>query len=700
MSDCKTLVRPRPAEDDFLLPAPDFGPDPGLDPLDASDFTPDLPSLPPEPRPPRRKKGGTLGKKPLAPGEDPFARPDWSPFSKLPPYLRRLAGKIMKKMSPADREALSGAAAGTIQGVAGGLERVAKIALEEQILALFKSWSIEDYRYFIDAEFKKGIRRFAPSHSLDFLLNCHVHHIPAERTTRDGKRVKTGAPGKPAIAWYGGQKDEWRRPLSIAWLKRCGNAMLCVLCAPGVRAKREKEVKAITRAMLEMGYEVLFSTWTAFHDIWTDPVDQVGKFQEAVREVKSGDTWGPFLERWGIVEHHQLKGQELTDDAPWHINAITGEVVITPESDKTGVHWHHHYVHYIKRAEGLPPLSPGEKDMLEADLQALWVAAQIKVGMKVPNMVDALNHGLRVDQPHLPNWCGNYEEMYGLVRSDRQGQRECVLRLIDQSAAYIASGASKELAPGLGFKSGHRASRIDQFSLIELACTTNPELMDRVVRVALALKGRHWIEPSKGLKKLVNDWLAKGVDASADASVGADASVDANANVGSGADVNADDCASVGANVAFSVDDGVDGSDAGALASAPVVGVYAMPMDDAPDMVVGGAPPGAEPVFEESDEEIVVGEGAPVMCTIDPVDWLFVSRWQSRFLKAVIEAVREEVDFSVPADRLAQDWEALARCREIISNAARAKIEMIRKGLDPLTELPLPRLDWDGVDWD
>lgn len=305
------------------------------------------------------------------------------------------------------------------------------------------------------------------------LCRCSRVPIPSSFKTKSGEVVKTGSPGQVEAHWYGQEKKDAisgiNHPLGYVWLQKCANPLSCFVCAPKIRLYRGQEVKKACEAMIKKhGWGWFFLTLTAPHDWKTDPVPQTRLFQEAKRLLKTGRWWQDFKARWGIKTFHQIKALEVTDDAPWSENP-------------SGVHVHEHSIDFYEREEGL--FSPGEAAIMQAELQAKWVQCLLKVGIKVNNVSAALDIGLKLELPRKP-------------------KKHFLESSIQQAADYLSLGAIIEITPGIKTKITHRADRITHWQLMELALTKYPQLQPRMVAILKALKGRHWLHWSPGLKAL------------------------------------------------------------------------------------------------------------------------------------------------------------------------------------------------------
>lgn len=290
------------------------------------------------------------------------------------------------------------------------------------------------------------------------LVKCHAVPVPAFSKKKDGTYSKTGSPGCVEAHYYGGDGD---RPIGYAWVYKDANALLCFVCAPKIRYYRAAEVQFACKAMIDLGYSWCFWTFTAPHNLFTDPDTQVKKFNEAKRLLKSGRWWKDFKKRWGY--EHCIDAVEMTDDHPRSIK-------------KSGCHWHSHDLPFFLR----DPLTADEAAAMQAEVATRWVDCLLKVGLCTEEKkADALAHAFRLDRPRKP-------------------------KKTVELAAYLAKGASCELTPGIFTKIGRIPARITHWELMTLAFSgVYPELVPRALAVMRALKGKHWLHWTPGLRRLV-----------------------------------------------------------------------------------------------------------------------------------------------------------------------------------------------------
>lgn len=305
------------------------------------------------------------------------------------------------------------------------------------------------------------------------LCVCSRFPVPKRVKRKDGEWVETGSPGRIEAHWYGkGREDEAsgkNNPLGYVWVQKCANPLSCFVCAPKIRLFRGLELKAACEAIIKKPcWSWFFLTLTAPHDWQTEAGPQIKAFQEAARRFKSGRWWQDFKDRWGIKDFHQIKAVELTADAPW--------------SEKpTGIHWHSHSICFYER-DG--EFAPGEAAIMQSEAQARWVQCLKGAGIPIRSFFDALNIGLRLELPRKPKNNGS------------------VVDAVNQAADYLSLGAVIEIAPGVRTKVTHREDRVTHWQFMELALTKYPYLQTRMVAVLKALKGRHWLHWTPGLKEL------------------------------------------------------------------------------------------------------------------------------------------------------------------------------------------------------
>lgn len=315
------------------------------------------------------------------------------------------------------------------------------------------------FRHFLAMRQRQVLNAHKAFSSFKTLMKCGALPIPSEGRRKDGESYGTGAPG--VVQAVAQEVEEGRLSFSgFAWVRKCANPLLCFCCAPKIHYKRGQEVELISNIMYDYDYRWLFVTFTCRHDWDADPVRQVDLFQEAQRKMRAGRKFQAWKERWGY--EHQIRSIEMTDDSP----AV---------KYKTGCHFHNHVIMFFKHEDFT------EKDCQQCrdELSEMWLDALQKVGL----------------------WDGVTKKDFMKVRAvvakcprknkDKQG--------ID-AARYAAKGASCELTPGIFTKFGRLPARISHWEVMALAFTKRPDMIPRALKIMDALKGRSWLQFSRGLK--------------------------------------------------------------------------------------------------------------------------------------------------------------------------------------------------------
>lgn len=316
------------------------------------------------------------------------------------------------------------------------------------------------FRYFLAMRQREAIYRHGLAGKFKSLCSCGAFAVPAfGKSKKTGEMYFTGAPGSVQLQWRKNAEDEEAR-LVHSWVKHCASPLLCFIDAPKIRWYRSNEVKKICKMLYEAGYCWQFWTFTAPHDLESDPKKQVKLFQEAMRVFK--EHFDRFKKKWKL--RFYIRAVEMTDDA-------------YGPGRKSGCHFHHHFVVFFER-EGF---ADDEIKEIQAFLSARWIAALMKVGLcGEEKKKSALKWAFRLDVPRRPKH---------ISEDDLQAVAE-----------YLAKGAGFELTPGIGVKKGHGYRRITHWEVMRLAFTTTPALEKRALAIMLALKGRAWLQFSRGLK--------------------------------------------------------------------------------------------------------------------------------------------------------------------------------------------------------
>lgn len=316
------------------------------------------------------------------------------------------------------------------------------------------------FRHFLAMRQRQVLNAHKAFSSFKTLMKCGALPIPSEGRRKDGESYGTGAPGVvQAVAEEG---EEGRLSFrGFAWVRKCANPLLCFCCAPKIHYKRGQEVELISNIMYDYDYRWLFVTFTCRHDWDDDPVKQVDLFQEAQRKMRSGRRFQAWKEKWGY--EHQIRSIEMTDDSP-------------TAKYKTGCHFHNHVIMFFKHDD----FTEEECQQCRDELSDLWLDALQKVGL----------------------WDGVTKKDFMKIRAVvAKCPRKNESKKGVEAARYAAKGASCELAPGIFAKFGRLPARISHWEVMALAFTKFPHMIPRALSVMQALKGRSWIQFSRGLKE-------------------------------------------------------------------------------------------------------------------------------------------------------------------------------------------------------
>lgn len=332
-------------------------------------------------------------------------------------------------------------------------------ACEKNLIDSAKAEKARRFRHFLAMRQREEIYKAGLAGKFKSLCSCGAFAVPAFGRDRSGETYLTGAPGSVQLQWRKNAGEDEAR-LVHSWVKHCASPLLCFVDAPKIRWARSQEVQEICKKLHAAGYSWQFWTFTAPHDLASDPGMQVKAFQEAMRIFKSN--FDRFKDRWKL--RFYIRAVEMTDDAPG-------------PGRKSGCHFHHHFIVFFERLF----FTDEEVAEMRAFLSARWIAALMKVGLCSEEKKEAaLRWAFRLDVPRRPQ---KLEEM------DLQAVSE-----------YLAKGASMEMTPGIGVKKGRGGKRITHWDLMRLAFSTESRLVPRALAVMLALKGRAWLQFSRGLK--------------------------------------------------------------------------------------------------------------------------------------------------------------------------------------------------------
>lgn len=352
-----------------------------------------------------------------------------------------------------------------------------------------------DFRAFLAVRQKQEVIKSGNYSRFKTLCNCSQYAVPLVGRRKDGSEYLTGSPGKVQMVWH---EDG---TLSTTWARRCASPLLCFECAPKIRYFRSTQVQKVCLEMYRKGYSWQFWTFTAPHDLGTDPDSQVKAMREAYRKMVKDRRWKLFRERCGLC--YTISAVELTDDGP-------------DAKFKTGCHFHFHIIAFFDHLDfSFVNIEFPEKKVEEMRefISRRWVECLLSVGaIDSDHAEKALQYAFRLDVPRQPVWFEGQEkrraEFADLYRRHVSGakltknQLEALNREIEKAAAYVAKGAACEMTPGIFTKNARVEGRISHWELMALAFTTRPSLVPRALAVMQALKGRRWISFSPGLLAL------------------------------------------------------------------------------------------------------------------------------------------------------------------------------------------------------
>lgn len=374
--------------------------------------------------------------------------------------MQAQAGKERKKQERAR---------GPGSGRGSSLGSLTKFAVHSEIIEDFSSYKNRvKLRWRLAWAQREAIFKAGMTDEFKSLVKCHAVPVPRFSKKKDGTYSKTGSPGCIEAHYYG-QSDE--RPVGYAWLNKDGNALICFLCAPKIHYYRVQEVQTACLSMMKQGYGWVFLTFTAPHDLTTDPRQQVKRFNKAMRIFKAGNSffghkWEYFKQKYGF--EHQISARELTDDSPTSVK-------------KSGCHWHTHALVFFRKDIFFS--NPTAVRKVRHEMAARWVACLEKVGLCSPEKKKAaLRHAFRLDVPRKP---------------------KTPIEDAERAALYVAKGASCEISPGIFTKTGRLPARISHWEVMALAFSGRyPRLVPRALAIMRALKGKDWLRWTAGLKKL------------------------------------------------------------------------------------------------------------------------------------------------------------------------------------------------------
>lgn len=348
-------------------------------------------------------------------------------------------------------------------------------------------WKRRRIRYALSRLQREALMRYGCQDDFKSLCKCGRDSVPKYVRTAEGEKKATGSPGCPCVDFTGTKEivtDDngaiaYSPRFSFSWVRRCGGALSCFNCAPKIRYYRSGQIKEVLSRMWSKGYSYMFWTFTAPHDLDTDPKTQIKSFNAAMKFLKSGRFWQEIKETYGL--EYSITATELTDDAPW-----------VPDFEKSGSHFHKHIVVFykIENRDKASMVSEDEATRLAFDISVKWVDALCRYGLCPEDKWDkALAHAFKLDLPKFVKkngeLCANQDEL----------------------GSYCLKGAAVEMTPSIFLKKGKTNRRIGHFQLYYIALAERskyPYLEVRMIKIMYALKGLHWIHFSKGLLEICN----------------------------------------------------------------------------------------------------------------------------------------------------------------------------------------------------
>lgn len=314
------------------------------------------------------------------------------------------------------------------------------------------------YRGFLAWRQRKVLYKVGEKDTFKTLVRCGSYAVPEYVKVGDGTHVPTGSPGHVQAHRYVGENGQ---SLGYAWVSRCASPFFCFHCGARLAAKRREEIRKGAEFLINKGCGFIFVTFTAPHDLETDPGEQVARFQAAQKMMRQGHVWQEFKEVIGFCGH--MRATEMTDDAP----DLSDEA-------RSGCHWHSHQIWWTKK-----PLSAVEFSKAAAFLKARWVRCLERVGLVTQGKADDVYRvGCVVELP-------------------KKVKAKDPAKIVE----YMAKGAGFEIAPSPRSKTGRQGRRVSHWEVLRLAFSgERSDLVPRAVAIMKALKGRAWISWSHGLK--------------------------------------------------------------------------------------------------------------------------------------------------------------------------------------------------------
>lgn len=338
-----------------------------------------------------------------------------------------------------------------------------------------RHWLADRQRRWLYAIGKAGLFRS--------LVACEAVPIPAGGVRGDGSLFATGSPGKVELHLYDSPDGESGAGYGFAWLKTCGSALTCFVCAPKIRYKRGEEVKQACAWALENNMSVMMTTFTAPHYWETDVRKQMDAFNAAKRRFRSGKWWK--MQKDFLGYRHAIRALEITMKHPAF-------------GLGNGAHIHTHELDFCDRA----PLDDAEVKYLLSKWLPKWRDCLLKEGVEIRDMEAFYRHGIEISMPHKDGKALDADalvKMAGYVADSTA---------IEMSPGIFSTSADKlaaEMAPGVWVKTGRgdggeKSKHINHFEFMALALTKYPEARPHMLRLMAALKGRAWMTWTPGLK--------------------------------------------------------------------------------------------------------------------------------------------------------------------------------------------------------
>lgn len=253
----------------------------------------------------------------------------------------------------------------------------------------------------------------------------------------------------------------WRA--SYSGMATCDSLWSCWVCAPKRAAEKIEETRLVSKELIDSGYCYVFVTFTAQHSADTDLSDFSKGFSKSYREMSSTTAFKSIMK--SIYYVGSIMSAEVTDDNPE-----------LSYDEKTGWHYHRHYVYFIKR----PYLSEYEVEWLHKMLLKEWKYNLEKNGLTCNS------HGVDVS-----------DNSYKTINDPRVS--------VDKISSYLGKAAAFELCgAALDTKDGCNERRINPWQLNIMAIDGNKIAKNRYLEFYKAMKGKTFLRISKELRSLVD----------------------------------------------------------------------------------------------------------------------------------------------------------------------------------------------------